>query len=83
MTKRPVQKGNTQNNTKTRRTPRRNRHLERTIFVFSDFHFLIYFFIYNFLIDNTDNIKNESGVLFLTLKHDIAHVNLSLFSSLN
>jgi len=33
MSKWPLHK-NTQNNTKTRRTPRRNRHLETTIFVF-------------------------------------------------
>jgi len=37
MTKKPVQKTNPQNNTETRKTPRRNRHLEKNYFLFSDF----------------------------------------------
>jgi len=46
-------KTNTQNNTKTRRTPWRNIHLEKNYFLcFSDFSFFFFFFfIYNFLND--------------------------------
>jgi len=41
-------KNNTQINTKPRRTPRRNIHLEKNIFVFFDRSFFIWFFICNF-----------------------------------
>jgi len=42
---------NTQNTTKTRSTPRRNRHLEKNYFCVFGFSFYIFFFIYNCLND--------------------------------
>jgi len=51
MTKWPVQKNNTQNNTKTRRTPRRNRQLERKLFLcFSTEPVFIWYLHYRFVL---------------------------------
>jgi len=48
-------KTNTQNDTKTRRTARRNRHLEKTIFCVL-FDFLIFFYL--FIISKMDSPRN-------------------------
>ena len=70
-------KTNTQNNTKTRRTPRRNRHLEKkTQILFCVFRIFMVYFYFLFTISS----NNEQTVLSLSLYAGVSGPLTELFA---